>query len=208
MIAKNGLLEFGKSQRIGNKCFASIEIDVDAVNREAFQIMKTQMRDGIEHDGNGAKVFGEVLIPLFARHEIELNGRHGLMKLNEKACINFASAQDLTRFTWHTAGMIFAHPLQVVWIVSASFKLASVPGPKTFALRAEHLIASLGLVNGNLAVWAWFCVIFEKGNRSDGVRIANMVGIIAIGLKFPAIGAGVFVADAALPRGRDESVAV
>jgi hypothetical protein len=75
-------------------------------------------------------------------------------------------------------------------------------------LRAEHLIASLGLVNGNLAVWAWFCIIFEKGNRSDGVRIANMVGIIAIGLELPAIGAGVFVADAALPRGRDEAVAI
>ena len=127
MIAKNGLLEFGKSQRIGNKCFASIEIDVDAVNSEAFQIMKMQMRDGIEHDGNGAKVFGEVLIPLFAGHENELNGRHGLMKLNEKACINFASAQDLAGFTWHTAGMIFTHPLEVVRIVSASFKLASVP---------------------------------------------------------------------------------
>ena len=127
MIAKNGLLEFGKSQRIGNKCFASIEIDSDTVNGEAFQVMKMQMRDGIEHDGNGAKVFGEVLIPLFARHDIELNGRHGLMKLNEEACINFASTQNLTGFTWHAAGMIFAHPLEVVWIVSVSFKLAGVP---------------------------------------------------------------------------------
>lgn len=62
-------------------------------------------------------------------------------------------------------------------------------------------------MNGNLAVGAWFCVVFEKGNRSDSVRIANMVGIIAIGLEFPAIGAGVFVADATLPRGRDEAVA-
>ena len=208
MIAKNGLLEFGKSQRIGNKCFASIEIDGDTVNSEAFQVMKTQMRDGIEHDGNGAKVFGEVLIPLFARHEIELNGRHGLMKLNEETCINFASAQDLAGFTWHTAGMIFAHPLQIVWIVSASFKLASVPRPKTFALRAKHLIASLGLVNGNLAIRAWFCVVFEKGNRSDRVRIANVVGIIAICLEFPAVGTSVFIADAALPSGRYETVAV
>ena len=97
------------------------------VNGEAFHVMKMQMRDGIEHDGNGAKVFGEVLIPLFARHEIELNGRHGLMKLNEEACINFASTQNLTGFTWHAAGMIFAHPLEVVWIVSVSFKLAGVP---------------------------------------------------------------------------------
>lgn len=127
MIAKNGLLEFGKSQRIGNKGFASIEIEGDTVNREAFQVMQMQMRYGIEHDGNGAEVFGEVLIPLFARHEIELNRSHGLMKLNQKACINFASTQNLTGFTWHTAGMIFAHPLEVVRIVSASFKLASVP---------------------------------------------------------------------------------
>jgi hypothetical protein len=35
-----------------------------------------------------------------------------------------------------------------------------------------------------------------------------MIGIIATGLGFPAIGAGVFVAYAALPSGRDEAVAV
>jgi hypothetical protein len=70
------------------------------------------------------------------------------------------------------------------------------------------LIASLGLVNGNLAVGTGFGVVFEKGNRSDGVRIADMVGIIATGLEFPAIVAGVFVTDAALPGGRDEAVAV
>lgn len=75
-------------------------------------------------------------------------------------------------------------------------------------MRAKHLIASLGLVNGNLAVGTGFGVVFEKGNRSDGVRIADMVGIIATGLEFPAIVAGVFVTDAALPGGRDEAVAV
>ena len=35
-----------------------------------------------------------------------------------------------------------------------------------------------------------------------------MMRIIPIGLEFPAIGAGVFVADAALPSGRDKAVAV
>ena len=70
------------------------------------------------------------------------------------------------------------------------------------------MIASLGLVNGNLAIGTGFGVVFEKGNRSDGVRIADMVGIIATGLEFPAIVAGVFVTDAALPGGRDEAVAV
>ena len=63
-------------------------------------------------------------------------------------------------------------------------------------------------MNGNLAVGARFCVVFEKGNRSDGVRIADMIGVIAIGLEFPAVGTSMFFADAALPSGRDEAVAV
>jgi hypothetical protein len=104
--------------------------------------------------------------------------------------------------------MMIAHPLQVVRIVSASFKFAGVPGPKAFALRAEHLITAFGFVNENFAIRARFCIIFEKGNGSDGIRIANMMRIIPIGLEFPAIGAGVFVADAALPSGRDKAVAV
>ena len=62
-------------------------------------------------------------------------------------------------------------------------------------------------MNGNLAVGARFCVVFEKGNRSDGVRIADMIGVIAIGLEFPAVGTSMFFADAALPSGRDEAVA-
>ena len=208
MIAKNGLLEFGKSQRIGNKGFASIEIDGDAIHGEEFKIMKTQMRYGIEHDGNGTKVFGDVIIPKIASRHGEVQCSHVMMKMNKEACINFASTQDVTGFAWHAASMIFAHPLKVVRIVSASFKLASVPRPKTFALRAKHLIASLSFVNGNPAIWARFCIIFEKGDGSDGVGIANMVGIIAIGLEFPAVGTCVLVADATLPSGRDEAVAV
>ena len=83
--------------------------------------------------------------------------------------------------------MIFAHPLQVVRVVTASFKLAGVPIPKACALRAEHLIASIGFVNGNLAIGAWFSRGFEKRDRSDGVRIANMKRIVASGLEFPAM---------------------
>jgi hypothetical protein len=103
--------------------------------------------------------------------------------------------------------MIFPHPLQVVRVVTASFKLAGVPRPKAVALRAEHLIAAVGFVNGNLAIRAWFGRRFEKRDRSDGVGIANMKGIVASGLEFPAMGAGVFFAGSALPSGRDEAVA-
>ena len=73
--------------------------------------------------------------------------------------INFASAKHIVRVARHTAGMIFAHPLQVVRIVSASFKLAGVPRPKAFALSAEHLVTSFSLVNKNLAIRAWFSVV-------------------------------------------------
>ena len=129
MVAKNGLLEFGKSQRICNKGLASIEIDGDAIDGEAFQIMKSQMRDGREHREYGAEVFDDGVIPMFASHDGEVQFRHVEMKINEEASINFASTQYVTGFAWHPAGMIFAHPLQIVRIVSASFKLASVPGP-------------------------------------------------------------------------------
>jgi hypothetical protein len=127
--------------------------------------------------------------------------RHILMELNKEARINFASTQHVSGITWHATGMIFAHPLQVVWIVSASFKLASVPRPKAFALSAEHLIASFRFVNRNFAVGAWFGVSLEKGYRSDGVRIANMVRIIAIGLQFPAMSTRVLVACGTFPSG-------
>lgn len=63
-------------------------------------------------------------------------------------------------------------------------------------------------MNENFAIGARFSIIFEKGNGSDSVEIANMIGIIPICFEFPAIGAGVFFADAALPSGRDEAVAV
>ena len=46
MTAPNGLLESIQWHDIGNKSLASIEIDVDAVNKEARSIMKSQMRNG------------------------------------------------------------------------------------------------------------------------------------------------------------------
>jgi hypothetical protein len=83
--------------------------------------------------------------------------------------------------------MIFPHPLQVVRIVSASFKLAGIPRPKAFALSAEHLITSLGFVNRNFAIRARFGVGLEKSDRSKSVGIANMIRIIPRSLEFSAV---------------------
>lgn len=104
--------------------------------------------------------------------------------------------------------MVVAHPLQVVRVVTASFKLAGVPGPKALALGAEHLVAALRLVNGNLAIRAWFSVVLQKSDRGDGVGVANVCVVIAFGLEFPAMRACIFVTGCALPGGRDEAVAV
>jgi hypothetical protein len=49
--------------------------------------------------------------------------------LCEEVRVNFATAQDIARFARHAAGLIFTHPLQIVWIVTASFKASSVPRP-------------------------------------------------------------------------------
>ena len=59
-------------------------------------------------------------------------------------------------------------------------------------------------MNGNLAVWAWFCVSLKKGDGSDRIRIAHMV----IGVEFPAMSTSVLVTCGTLPSGRDEAVAV
>jgi hypothetical protein len=149
--------------------------------------MNTQMSNGIEHDGNGTEIFGNIIIPCFARHEGVLKSGELRMKLNKEARINFPSTQDISGIARHTAGMIFAHPLQVVRIVTASFKLAGIPRPKTFALSAEHLITAFSFVNKNLAIGARFGVIFEKSDRSDGVGVANMIVIITCGLEFAAV---------------------
>lgn len=70
------------------------------------------------------------------------------------------------------------------------------------------MVAALSFVNGNLAIRAWFSVVLQHGDRGDGVWVANVSGVIAFGLEFPAMCAGVLVACGALPGGRDEAVAV
>lgn len=96
------------------------------------------------------------------------------MKLKKEVRVNFASTQDFAGFSGHATSMVFTHPLQVVRIVSASFKSSSVPRPKSFALCAEHLITSVGLVDENLAIRARFSVGLQKSDGSDSVRVAHM----------------------------------
>ena len=59
MIAANGKLEARNGDVIGNKGFASVEIDCIAVSVEARQIMKAQMRDGPEEIVNIVKLCRE-----------------------------------------------------------------------------------------------------------------------------------------------------
>ena len=133
--------------------------------------------------------------------------RNEVVQYRKEVVINFATAKNVVRVARHAAGMVVAHPLQVVRVVSASFKATGVPGPKALALSAEHLVAALSLVNGNLAIRAWFSVILQESDGSDGVGVANVRVVIAFGLEFPAMCAGVLVACGALPSGRDEAVA-
>ena len=84
-----------------------------------------------------------------------------------------------------------------------SLKLASIPRPKTLALSAKHLVAALSLMNKHLAIRTRFGVLLQHGNRSNRVRIANMV----ISLKFPAMRTRVFVASGTLPSGRHKAIA-
>jgi hypothetical protein len=92
-------------------------------------------------------------------------------------------------------------------IVSMSLKLASIPRPKTLALSAKHLVASLSLMNKHLAIRTWFGVLLQHGNRSNRVRIANMKSVIPRGLEFPAMRARMFVATGTLPSGRHKPIA-
>lgn len=100
--------------------------------------------------------------------------RNEVVQLCEEVVINFATAQDIIRVARHAAGMIIAHPLQVVRVVSASFKAAGIPRPKAFALSAEHLVAALGFVNGDLAIGAGFGVVLQKSDGCDGIGVANV----------------------------------
>ena len=130
-----------------------------------------------------------------------------VVQRGEEVRVNFASAQDIVGIARDAAGLIIAHPLQIMRIVPASFKASGVPGPKALALCAKHLVAALGLVNGNLAIWAGFSVVLQKSDRRNGVGVANVKRVIACSLEFPAMSARVFVASGTFPSGRDEAVA-
>lgn len=125
-----------------------------------------------------------------------------MMNVSNEGMVNFASTQNIVGFARHAA--IATHPLQIMRIVSMSLEFASIPRPKTLALSAKHLVAPLGLVNKNLAIGTRFGVLLQQGNRSDSVRIANMV----IRLKFPAMSTRVFVASSTLPSGGDKAIAL
>jgi hypothetical protein len=129
------------------------------------------------------------------------------MQLPNESGINFASTQNIIRIARKPTA-IFAHPLQIVWIVSANFKSPGIPRPKALALGAKHLITSLGLVNENLAIRARFSVLLQQSDGSKGVGIANMCIIIASGLEFPAMCTSVLVASGTLPSGRQKAIAV
>ena len=129
------------------------------------------------------------------------------MQLPNKSGVNFASTQHIIRIARHAAA-IFAHPLQIMRIVSAKFKSPSIPRPKALALRAKHLITALSLVNKNLAIWTGFCVLLQQSDRRERVGIANMCLIIPGGLEFPAMGTGVLVASGTLPSGRHKAIAI
>lgn len=154
MIAPNVLLESRQRHVIGNKRLASIEIQVDAVNLESRSLMKTQMRNGFNeiHDTSQCcfLVIGKMVSDI----------RYCTIKVAQEQMINFASTQNIARFARHAA--IATHPLQIMWIVSMSLKLASIPRPKTLALGAKHLVATLSLVNKNLAIGARFCVLLQQ----------------------------------------------
>lgn len=105
--------------------------------------------------------------------------------MGKEMWINFATAKNIGGIARHAAGL--AHPLEIVGVVSASFKSSGVPRPKALALCAEHLVTSVGLVHENLAIGAWFSIGLQKSDGSDGIRVAHMVRIVAIGLEFPAM---------------------
>jgi hypothetical protein len=95
-----------------------------------------------------------------------------------------------------------------MWIVSASFKSPGIPRPKALTLSAKHLVASLGLVNENLAIRAWFSVLLQQSDGCNRVGIANMCIIIPGSLEFPAMCTSVLVASGTLPSGRHKAIAL
>ena len=133
--------------------------------------MKAQMRNAGYNGNNRINISADFRIQ---------NSSATLIQLGKELVINFATANNIGGIARHAAGL--AHPLQIVRIVSASFKSSGVPRPKALALCAEHLVTSVGLVYENLAIGAWFSIGLQKSDGSDGIRVAHMVRIVAIGL--------------------------
>jgi hypothetical protein len=142
------------------------KIEGDAVNGDPRKIVKAQMWKGCDEIVDIGQLREAIAISSQSSANVGVQAR-------KEVRINLAPAQNIAGFTGH-AGGIFAHPLQIMWIVSANLKASGVPRPKTLALSAEHLIASVGFVNENLAIGAGLCVGLEKGDRGDSVGIANM----------------------------------
>lgn len=161
------------------------------------------MRNGRDDGNDFVNVKSEGLVLVLV-----LNLPASRMQLCKEMSVNFASTQHIVGIAWHAAGAIFTHPLQIMRIVSASFKLASIPRPKALALGAKHLVASLRFVNENLAIGARFSVLLQQSDGSKSVWIANMCVIIPIGLEFPAMCTRVFVTCSTLPSGRHKAIAV
>ena len=162
------------------------------------------MRNGADEIVDSVALVREGVMLVWCMKQCVLQGvRNEVVQLPKEVVVNFATALNVVGVARHTAVMIVTHPLQVVRVVSASFKATGVPGPEAFALGAEHLVAALGLVDGNLAIGAGFGVVFQESDRCDGVGVAK----VCVVLEFPAMGAGVLVAGGALPSGRDEAVA-
>jgi hypothetical protein len=162
------------------------------------------MRDGADEIVDSVALVREGVMLVGCMKKCVLQGvRNEVVQLSKEVVVNFATALNVVGVTRHAAGLIIAHPLQEVWVVSASFKASGVPGPEAFAPGAEHLVAALGFVDGNLAIGAGFSVVLQKSYGSDGVGVAK----VCVVLEFPAMGAGVLVAGGALPSGRDEAVA-
>ena len=104
--------------------------------------MKAQMKDGTEEIVSVC-----VCDRLNVIWVLNIDGVHASVQLCEEMRVNFATAQNVVGVARDAAGMIIAHPLQEVRIVSASFKATGVPGPKAFALSAEHLVAAFGFLD-------------------------------------------------------------
>jgi hypothetical protein len=142
------------------------KIEVDAVNGETRKIVKAQMGKRSDEIVDIGQLREAIAISSQSSANVGVQAR-------KEVRINLATAQNIAGFTGH-AGGIFAHPLQIMWIVSANLKASGVPRPKTLALSAKHLITALGFVNENLAIGAGLGVGLEKGDGSDSVGIANM----------------------------------